>query len=363
VGLFYADSIFETALDSSCFPNEATLSSFILTNNFLLMKNVYLSLFALFFSVSGFAQTFNYDFSVYTSDYVDLTEANLAIDYSWDNPQIAIPLGFSFSFEGLVNDTIYISEYGAGGLLVMEPLADPIDFLFAYTSDLMDAGYESGEYLSPISYKTSGEPGNQVCKIEWKDAGFYNEVSTGEVPTNFVSFQLWLYEGSNDFEIHYGPHTIKDFDLVHNNWLSAGIIQDIGLFDGGFAYGHVVSGQPATAAIVSSSEEVILISSGLYDNPSNGTVFRFGSNFVNVNEAEEATAWSAYPSPTNGRLTIQTGTNTAVDFNVFDLSGRVLASGQVYSQQNINVAEFETGIYLLRMTQGDNIETIQFVKH
>jgi hypothetical protein len=327
------------------------------------MKNVYLSLLALLLSVSGFAQTFNYDFSVYTSEYADLTEANLAIDYSWDDPQIAIPLGFSFSFEGIVNDTIYISEYGVGGLLVMDPLSDPIDFLFAYSSDLTDAGYESGEYLSPISYKTSGEPGNQVCKIEWKEAGFYNEVALGGGAFNLVSFQLWLYEGSNDFEVHYGPHTIKEFEFVHDDFLVAGIIQDLDLMGDGFAYGHVTSGQPATATITSSDEEVILVSSGLYDNPSNGTVFRFGSNFVSVNEEIDVAIWSAYPSPTNGRLTIRTGTNNAVNYDVFDLSGRVLASGQVYSQQNIDVAKFETGIYLLRMTQGDIIETIQFVKH
>ncbi len=326
------------------------------------MKNVYLSLFVLLFSVSGFAQTFNYDFSVYTSDYADLTEANLAIDYSWDDPQIAIPLGFSFSFEGIVNDTIYISDYGVGGLLVMEPLADPIDFLFAYASDLTDAGYETGEYLSPISYKTSGEPGNQVCKIEWKEAGFYNEVSLGNGVNNIVSFQLWLFEGSNDFEIHYGPHTIKDFDFVHDNWLTAGILQDIDLFGDGFAYGHVVSGQPATATITSSAEESILVSSGLYDNPSNGTVFRFGSNFVSVNEVIELTTWNAYPSPTDGRLTIQTGTNASVDYDVFDLSGRVLATGQIFAQETIDVAAFETGVYLLRMTQGNTIKTIQFVK-
>lgn len=327
------------------------------------MKNFYTALFAFLLSAGVSAQTFNYEFSAFTSDYEDLTDATLAIDYSWDDPNIPIPIGFSFSFEGLVNDTIYISDYSVGGMLVLDPLADPIDFLIAYSSDLTDAGYNEGEYLSPISYKTEGEPGYRICKIEWKEAAFYNEVSGGQTPANLVSFQLWLYENTNDFEIHFGPHTIKDFELVHDDgWLTTGIIQDIGLFEGNITMGHVTTGDPSNPTITSSAEEIILVTSGLYNNPSNGTVYRYGSNFVGVDEPETELGWSAFPNPTDGQLTLYTGNPEAVLFDVYDLAGRVITSGTIFNTEVMNIQSFESGIYLVRMTQGNEVKTVQIVK-
>ena len=326
------------------------------------MKNFYLTLCAFLLSAGLSAQTFNYEFSSFSSDYEDLTDATLAIDYSWDDPNIPIPIGFSFSFEGLVNDTIYITDYSVGGMLVLEPTADPIDFLIAYNSDLTDAGYETGEYLSPISYKTEGEPGFRICKIEWKEAAFYNEVSTGQTPANLVSFQLWLYENTNDFEIHYGPHTIKDFDLVHDEgWLTNGIIQDIGLFDGNFAMGHTTTGDPSNPTITSSAEEIILVTSGLYNNPSNGTVYRFGSTFVSVEENIDNNNWTAYPNPAKDNVLISTDSDELVSYDLLDLSGRIIENGQIVQQKRLDVSEFETGIYLIRLSTASSIKTLQLV--
>jgi hypothetical protein len=42
-------------------------------------------------------------------------------------------------------------------------------------------------------------PGSRTLVIEWKIA-FY-------LQTNFVNFQVWLYEGSSTIEIHYGSHS------------------------------------------------------------------------------------------------------------------------------------------------------------
>ncbi len=326
------------------------------------MKNIYLSLIAVAFSFSSFAQTFNYDFSIYSSDYEELEDATLALNYVWDDPQVEIPLGFSFSFEGEIGDQIYITDFGLGGLLTMNPNAASIDILVAYTSDLADAGNNTGEPYSTIRYKTEGNAGNQVCKIEWKDCAFYNEVFEDEFPSNLVSFQLWLYEGSNDFEIHYGPNTITEFEFVHDGWLSCGVVQDINIFGDDFGMAHVTSGSPEAATITSTNDENVLISTGLTDNPVEGTVYRFGANFVSTPTLVQEADWTVYPSPTTGNLTLRTGTNDLVTYAMYDLSGRILKTGNIFSQATLDIAEFETGIYLIQMTQGDTVKTMQIVK-
>lgn len=326
------------------------------------MKNIYILSLAVLFPFSSFAQTFNYDFSIYTSDYEELVDATLALDYVWDDPLVEIPLGFSFSFEGEIGDQIYITDFGLGGLLTMNPNAASIDLLVAYTSDLADAGNNTGEPFSTIRYKTEGNAGNQVCKIEWKDCAFYNEVFEDEFPSNLVSFQLWLYEGSNDFEIHYGPNTITEFEFVHDGWLSCGVVQDINPFGGDFGMAHVATGSSEAATITSTNDENELLNTGLTNNPVEGTVYLFGANFVSTTTLVRDADWTVFPNPTSSILTLRTGTNEIVSYSIVDLSGRLLQTGNIFSQETLDISDFETGIYLIRMTQADTVKTTQIVK-
>ncbi|MDG1261123.1 MAG: T9SS type A sorting domain-containing protein, partial [Flavobacteriales bacterium] len=127
--------------------------------------------------------------------------------------------------------------------------------------------------------------------------------------------------------------------------------------------GHVTTGDPSNPTITSSAEEIILVTSGLYNNPSNGTVYRFGSSFVGVEDEPQAElGWSAFPNPTDGLLTLYTGNPEAVQFDVYDLAGRIVNSGTIFNTEVLDIQAFESGIYLVRMTQGNEVRTVQIVK-
>lgn len=57
---------------------------------------------------------------------------------------------------------------------------------------------------SSLAYKLTGLRGKQVLKIEWRNAKLI-----GNPDTDSMNVQLWLFEGSPDFEVHVGPRSVS----------------------------------------------------------------------------------------------------------------------------------------------------------
>jgi len=75
-------------------------------------------------------------------------------------------LGFDFSILGNQTNSLIIG----GGELSDTTLNN---IIIAKAADLSDrANNTSNNSLSPISYQIDGEAGKEICKIEWKNAGF-----------------------------------------------------------------------------------------------------------------------------------------------------------------------------------------------
>jgi PKD repeat protein len=91
------------------------------------------------------------------------------------------------------------------------------------------------------------------------------------------------------------------------------------------------------------------------------------TNTINVEEClglndNEINTVSAYPNPTDGKLTLSNIVgNTA--FKVVSVSGQVVSSGVVSTTANtIDLSSFENGIYVLQLTQEQGLQTIRIVK-
>ena len=126
------------------------------------------------FAQSIHAQDFPYDFSVEQGVYTPLQNAISANNgMVWDDPSIEAPLGFDFQFFGQTASTLY--WYGGTAFNVFGLPANTTPLIIAYGSDLIDRGYDVGISQSPISYKTEGSPGNRIFKMEWSNAGFYDD--------------------------------------------------------------------------------------------------------------------------------------------------------------------------------------------
>ena len=129
----------------------------------------------------------------------------------WDDPEFTAPIGFDFEFFGKTHNQIML--IGLGGVLAFEDIytVDTVDVLIPYLDDLMDLENFDQNLQSSISYLTEGNPGERIFKLEWKNSGFYNS----NTADNQISFQMWLYETSNDIEFRFGPGSIPNPSIVH----------------------------------------------------------------------------------------------------------------------------------------------------
>jgi hypothetical protein len=221
-----------------------------------------------------------YEFSVEQSNYSELTGGtSVNGTATWDDLDGAyIPLGFKFKMFDTPTDTFQLFGYAQ---LVANDHERFIAGFFALGLNLIDRGWnvnvdsaETTGSLSPISYQTTGSPGNRICKIEWRNAGFYSEMYEDSISEDFVNFQAWLYETSNNIEIHFGPsnilHPEQSYDGFPGPWITLYPSYDQGLQEDTEKF-YILSGD-------SSKPDMIHTFSYDYDitgMPTDGTVYKF----------------------------------------------------------------------------------------
>ena len=226
-----------------------------------LFKTTLLSIFSFLLIGNGSAQSFSkqekksrmktqtnnnrlllndYSFSLINGTYADLDSAtSVNNNQLWDDPSYIVPIGFNFQFYDKMITDVYFG-IGLGGLLT-----DTFDLNFganyvmpAFETDLIDRGDIIGISKSPISYKVDGTVGTRIFKLEFKNAGFYDEEDSLSTLNDSVSFQFWLYEGTNDIEFHYGPSALT-YPLI-NYFGETGAL--IGLTDFNITNAYLLSG-------------------------------------------------------------------------------------------------------------------------
>ncbi|MCA6365319.1 MAG: T9SS type A sorting domain-containing protein [Bacteroidetes bacterium] len=77
-------------------------------------------------------------------------------------------------------------------------------------------------------------------------------------------------------------------------------------------------------------------------------------------DAMQVDTFTIYPNPANNLLTITTGLNTPMQFELTDMSGRTVRTFTVLSSHTLDVSEISTGVYLLRSI-GLEIKTMKVV--
>ena len=90
-----------------------------------------------------------------------------------------------------------------------------------------------------------------------------------------------------------------------------------------------------------------------------------------VNDVDESVAidndptenLSVYPNPVHNSIFVSTGrTNEKYHFELIDLSGNILISGERCGNAEIEVRPYPEGLYYLYIVYNDNISTIKIVK-
>lgn len=78
-------------------------------------------------------------------------------------------------------------------------------------------------------------------------------------------------------------------------------------------------------------------------------------------EREDAVGFNIYPNPVSDVLQVQISSTDRVDYEVYDISGKLILAG--VTTGSVNVGALENGIYVLRLFSGSGHSTQRFVKH
>ncbi|HUR31718.1 MAG TPA: T9SS type A sorting domain-containing protein [Saprospiraceae bacterium] len=258
---------------------------------------------SMFVSSHLYSQT--YSFSTSNAPYVPITNATSAVKGSWDDPGLAISIGFGFEYFGETSSVIYSLDDFVGGFFATNLNIEELNLLVPFGVDLIDRGFEIDSALSPIYYKTEGPVGNRVFTLEYNNSGFYSSPidSVNHIYVDYINFQMRLFEQSGDIEVHIGPHSIADPELVFDAPGPAmGLIEGYDYYEGTVS-GEVLllSGNALTPELITSFEESYVT----WPIPEN-TVYHFTNNTTAVTNINEKIQTSYYfPNPTYQYVTLR----------------------------------------------------------
>ena len=133
----------------------------------------------------------DYVFSYSTAPYEPLTDPIVVVtNAEFNGTYRYVPIGFDFTYwdQGHTAFTFNTHGYCAFGL-------SPNYGFYPFNLGLVGIGDSQVGYVQDLS----GGPGHGILKVEWKHVGFYSFPDG----TDHVSWQVWLYEGSNAVELHF----------------------------------------------------------------------------------------------------------------------------------------------------------------
>lgn len=305
------------------------------------------------------AQTANgneYTFTISQGTYSELSGGTQATeDVIWNSLIFSAPIGFDFQLYDEVIDTLY----GLGafeGAVSSSPTLDTNHHLISVCrAELIDRGAEPPfvGHLSPVIYSTEGQPGQRIFKLEWNNAGFFLDLYANNQTNFYVNFQLWLYEGTNEIEMHYGPNFVPSIQLAYQ---ATGPM--IGLANRSFSDVYLLSGAVGDPNL---SDTIVYVTG----TPDNGTIYRFSKTPSSIKE-QDIPSFKIYPNPTSDKIEIAFSKQPDQGSRVYisDLTGKELLSIDLKdSNTAINTQFLAPGIYNLSFVNGNGQALVRkFVK-
>lgn len=209
--------------------------------------------------------------------------------------------------------------------------------------------------LSPVGYEITGTPGNQILKVEWKNAGF---IVGGPMvnPADFISYQIWLFESDNHIEIRFGANQFNSATFGRTGGNDP--TMSIKLFYDGCSN---VLGLQGAANLPSYwfFNSCVPNYTFVDGSPNSGLTYVFNpTTFTGVDKLMENKI-NVYPNPTTSNLLVE-GIPTSFGLKrleIADVTGRTLLieeySKVIGEPISMNVEALPKGIYFLKLI-GEN---------
>lgn len=313
-----------------------------------------------------FAYAQSYDFEAKTGTYTSLSgSTSLNNGITWDDPSFEIPIGFNFTFFNSTFSNIYIVDFGLGGMLSNDTsYTGKHPILNTYGPDIIDRGWDfsvdaptSGS-LSNISYLLTGNTGSRILKIEWNNVGFFTELDNNGTSSDYTNFQLWLYEGSNIFEIHFGPNSISSPNLSYDGAPGADIIFfpefDFDNFEA-TSFGLALSGNSASPDTNWTMDYYTDFINGPIPN---GTIYKFIPLSISISEENLANS-VIYPNPVRDFITIESE-ETIDTYSIYNTNGQLIT--QDMFSKRIDITDLQAGVYIIQLTSDNGVVNHRIIK-
>ncbi len=316
-------------------------------------------LFCIFLFGSVHAQTLPYTFSVANAAYSPLTGATSVNDGEpWDDFNFLLPLGFDFKLYGqTMSSILYYGDITNNAFVAQ---TDPTPILFSYGSDLFDRGYNTSTSVSPISYKTEGLPGSRIFKMEWANAGFYEDL----LETSFVNTQTWFFEGSNNIELHFGPSQINTPEVFGGfTGPVFGFVDVYSTTQEYFDNMWYLSGpvnNPTVKKIAQIGFDTLVYT--VNGTPTNGLVYRFSpttSGLHNIRETESEIR--VFPTIASNKLTLELSNNLAsnerdIQYEIIDQLGNTVQHASITGTlSKTDISGLPSGLYYIKVRSSNGI--------
>ena len=196
----------------------------------MMRKLLYSFLFFIFLHSAGFGQAAStYCFNSSTDAYNSLTTftipAGMPTGATDDAISNSVPMTFNFVFGGVEYSQLKISN---NGWITFGNTTDAMydnsstqninnarPVIAPFWDDLRHANNSAPRYF------IEGSAGSRIFKVEWLRQYFYSQNNNANIG-DVISFQVWLYEGSNKIEFRYRQGSVNP---------GVGISATIGIFD------------------------------------------------------------------------------------------------------------------------------------
>lgn len=323
----------------------------------------------------------DYNFTVLNQPYAELSSGTVLNNKVWFYNNFAIALPFQIQIFGQDISNLSLSN---GILYADDSNNTDLQYqLFAQNSELLDGGYILGDPThnnnvansqSPLKFQVEGTVGNRILKVEVSNAANGNENFDYETTNMRISYQFWFYENDQKIEFHYGPNSITNFNIFFNDYSTSGqLTPNFNVMIAKVRYEPNPNPNLDDIAI----PEKIVTLSGSGDNPTaqtitnpaqigkltsypqSGKVYQFSNDALGI-EKNEKTNIRVYPNPTTDFLHVSLDAfDVNLGYQIYDVTGKVVATGQLTEQNQVDVSALHTGVYFLK-TQ--SYKTVKFVK-
>jgi len=278
------------------------------------MRKIHLLLFmaAWLSSFSANAGT-SYAFTQRTETYTELVSGSPLFVHSiyFDT----LSPGFNFRMNGVTGAKLYLFLRGT--------MSTSGSFIDSTRFEPFSAEHGRGTY----SYEISGPIGDRILKLQFKNLKFDHDIPA----TDYMNFQVWLFEVDNAIEIHFGNSSITNPDWSY-------YFQQGGPAIGG--HNAWLSGNAASPVLDTAS------GSRVTGTPANGKVYRFSLPTSGITQSMTRETLSVYPNPAGEMLQVSR-LPQGMEYIIRDASGRIVTRGKL-QHDGICISALLPGQYFLQ---------------